>query len=80
MNELIAPFLLMTRNGLPLHMVYLFFKSFLHKNLPTMFADQNFKPLQAMFLLFRLMLRYFDPRMSAFFLINNIEPQSFVTS
>jgi Rab-GTPase-TBC domain len=80
MNEIVAPFLIMKRFGLPLHMVYLLFKSFLHLCLPTMFADQNFKPLQAMFLLFRLLLRYFDPRLSTFFLVNNIEPQLFITS
>lgn len=79
MNEIVAPFLLMARHGLPLHMVYLLFKTFLHKYLPTMFADQNFKPLQAMFLLFRLILRYIDPRLSTFFLVNHIEPQLFLT-
>ena len=79
MNEIVAPFIIMARDGLPLHMVYLYFKSFLHICLPTMFADQHFKPLQAMFLLFRLLLRYFDPRLSTFFLMNHIEPELFVT-
>ncbi|OMJ96321.1 hypothetical protein SteCoe_53 [Stentor coeruleus] len=80
MNEIMAPFLLMAREGLSLSSVYLGFKNFLHKHLPTMFADQSFKPLQAMFLIFRLLLRYFDPRLSTFFLINHVEPQAFVTS
>ena len=44
-----------------------------------MFADNHFKPLQAMFLIFKLMLRYYDPRLSTFFLLNNIEPQLFGT-
>ena len=79
MNEIVAPFFLMTRQGVSLQMTYLLFKSFLHKFLPTMFADKHFKPLQAMFLIFKLILRYFDPRLSAFFVLNNIEPQLFVT-
>ncbi|OMJ71352.1 hypothetical protein SteCoe_30458 [Stentor coeruleus] len=80
MNEIMAPFLLMAREGFSLSSVYVGFKNFLHKHLPTMFADQSFKPLQAMFLIFRLLLRYFDPRLSTFFLVNHVEPQSFVTS
>lgn len=80
MNEIMAPFLLMSREGLPLHLVYLSFKSFLHQYLPTMYADHSFKPLQGMFIYFKLLLRYFEPRLSTFFVVNNIEPQSFVTS
>lgn len=80
MNEIMAPFLLMSRNGLPLHMVYLFFKSFIHTYLPTMFVDHEFRPLQAMFLLFKLLLRYHEPRVSSFFLSNHISPELFVTS
>ena len=80
MNEIMAPFLLMSRQGLPLHMVYLFFKSFIHTYLPTMFVDHEFRPLQAMFLLFRLLLRYHEPRISSFFLVNSISPELFVTS
>jgi hypothetical protein len=79
MNEILAPFLYMARDGLVLCQVYQYFKSFLHKYLPTMYADQSFKPLQAMFMLFKLLLRYFDPRLSTFFLVNHIEPQSFMT-
>lgn len=80
MNEIMAPFVLMTRKGLPLHMSYQFFKSFVHTYLATMFVDHTFRPLQAMFLLFRLLLRYHEPRMSSFFLANNISPELFVTS
>jgi GTPase-activating protein len=80
MNEIMAPFLLMTREGLPIHMAYLFFKSFVHSHLPTMFVDHQFRPLQAMFFLFRLLLRYHEPRISSFFLANHISPELFVTS
>lgn len=80
MNEIMAPFLYLSREGLPLFQVYQCFKSFLHKYLPTMYADQSFKPLQGMFLLFKLLLRYYDPRLSTFFVVNQIEPQTFVTS
>jgi Rab-GTPase-TBC domain len=79
MNEIMAPFLLLSRQGLPLHMVYLFFKSFVHTYLPTMFIDHAFRPLQAMFKLFKLLLRYHEPYLSSYFLHYNISPEFFGT-
>jgi hypothetical protein len=80
MNEIMAPFLLIARNNRKLHSVYLFFKQFVHVTLGSMFADHEFRPLQAMFLIFRLLLRYHEPRMSNFMQINQVSPECYLTS
>lgn len=38
-NEICAPFVLMTRDGLPLPQAYLCFKQFIKQNLTSMFSD-----------------------------------------
>lgn len=80
MNEICAPFVLMTREGVPEEVCYKFFTAFIEINLTTMFADQEFRPLQAFFLVFRIVLRYHEPRLSAFFQMNKITPELYTTS
>ena len=85
LNEHCAPFILMTRENLSLSTAYLLFKKFISMNLSSMFSDnvrliQDFRPLQACFLIFRLVLRYHEPRLSAFFQMNRIIPELFSSS
>ncbi|CAG9315508.1 TBC1D23_6 [Blepharisma stoltei] len=81
LNELIAPFILMNRLcQIPSHVAYGFFKSFMQLCLPTMFRDNELRPLQALFLTFRLLLRYHDPTLCAFLFMNGITPELFATS
>ena len=75
LNEVLAPFMLFLREGLSLCKVYLYFKNFVKNYLPCMFVDKDFKALQAQFLLFRLLIRYYDPELSVFLAANNIEPE-----
>lgn len=42
MNEICAPFVLMTRKGVSTHLVYQYFKGFIEIIMPTMFADPVF--------------------------------------
>ena len=39
MNEICAPFVLMTRQGIKNHIAYQYFKGFIEINMPTMFVD-----------------------------------------
>ena len=39
LNEICAPFVLMTRSGLSEQLAYQYFKAFIEINMPTMFAD-----------------------------------------
>ena len=39
LNEICAPFVLMTRDGLPLNLAYVYFKHFIQQNLSSMFSD-----------------------------------------
>ena len=75
LNEVLAPFMIFLRDGLSLCKVYLYFKNFVKNYLPCMFVDKEFKALQAQFLLFRLLIRYYDPEISIFLAANNIEPE-----
>ena len=75
LNEVLAPFMIFLREGLSLCKVYLYFKNFVKNYLPCMFIDKEFKALQAQFLLFRLLIRYYDPEVSIFLAANNIEPE-----
>lgn len=80
MNEIMAPFLLLARERLALHSVYLIFKSFVHAVLGNMFVDNEFRPLQAMFLVYRILLRYHEPRISSFMQLNHTSPECYLTS
>lgn len=42
MNEIMAAFVLLTREGLPKYMAYVFFVRFIESYVPTMFADNVF--------------------------------------
>jgi hypothetical protein len=75
LNEVLAPFMLFMRDGVSMCNVYLYFKQFIKNYLPSMFVDKEFKALQAQFLLFRLLIRYFDSEVSVFLAANNIEPE-----
>lgn len=85
LNEICAPFLLMIRDGVSDCVAYNLFQQFVVQHLTTMFSDnvrikQDFRPLQAFFLIFRLVLRYHEPRLSAFFQMNRISPELYSSS
>ena len=42
MNEILAPFLLLNRNKIPLHICYTCFKNLIKKLIPTLFMDDVF--------------------------------------
>lgn len=42
MNEILAPFLLLTRRNIPAYVCYTCFKSFVEKFIPTLFVDEVF--------------------------------------
>ena len=75
LNEVLAPFMLFMRDGVSMCNVYLYFKQFISLYLPSMFVDKEFKALQTQFLLFRLLIRYFDSEISVFLAAHNIEPE-----
>ena len=39
MNEVMVPFLLACRQGMPIHLAYLCYKEFINRSLKTMFSD-----------------------------------------
>jgi hypothetical protein len=39
MNEILVPFLLLSRQGIPKHIIYTCFSNFIEKFLPTLFQD-----------------------------------------
>ncbi|CAG9312463.1 TBC1D23_5 [Blepharisma stoltei] len=80
MNELMAPFLLMTRKGIALHEAYASFKKFIQITLPTMFIDNAFRPLHGLFLIFNLLFRYHEPDLCSFFQENTVYPECYATS
>ena len=85
MNELLVPFLLLMRQGLSKNEAYTFFQRFIKIMLPTMFIDevlskQTFRPLQGLFVIFRLLLRYHSPSLTALFDLHEITPDYYVTS
>ena len=85
LNEICAPFLMMMRDGVPVNTAYHLFTQFVIQHLTTMFSDpvlsiQDFRPMQAFFLIFRLVLRYHEPRLSAFFQMNRISPELYSSS
>lgn len=67
------------RDGLSLCEAYVFFRNFIRMQLKSMFMDPHFKPVQAIFLIFRLVLKYEDPIMMNYFLQNNVYPEHFAT-
>ena len=76
---------MMTREGVAVKTAYHLFAQFVVQHLTTMFSDpvlakQDFRPLQAFFLIFRLVLRYHEPRLSAFFQMNRISPELYSSS
>lgn len=66
MNEIMAVFLPLTRHGVEDWIVYRMFAGFIEAVLPTMFQDGAFRPIQALFHLFRLILVYHRPQIMNF--------------
>lgn len=84
MNEIMAPFILMMRDGISLQQAYCLFDNFIDLALPKMFGTviviQDFKPLHALFVVFKLLLRYHEPEISAHLHNHGISPELFSTS
>ncbi|CAG9323060.1 unnamed protein product [Blepharisma stoltei] len=79
LNEVLAPFLLFFRDGLSLCKVFLYFSNFIKNYLPLMFVDKEFKALETQFILYRLLLRYYDPELSSFLNYYKIGPELYAT-
>ena len=79
MNEVLAPFIFLGRQGLSLLQIYQMYSNFMKTYLRTTYEDEEFRPLQAQFLIFRLLVRYHDPRFSAFLNDFGVGPELFAT-
>jgi len=73
MNYVLCPFYLLKLKDSD--EVYLFYDAFLRKYLPNTFTDSEFGALQCIFRLFKLLLQYHDPELSAFLDQNEIPPE-----
>ncbi|OMJ92604.1 hypothetical protein SteCoe_4614 [Stentor coeruleus] len=80
MNEILAPFLLLNRQNIPLHVCYICFKNFVAKFIPTLFVDDSFKPLNGLFIITKLILKYHLPDISTCFNNNEITPDIYMTT
>ncbi|OMJ79291.1 hypothetical protein SteCoe_20712 [Stentor coeruleus] len=80
MNEVLAPFLLMTRIGVSSNEAYTFFSLFIQRTLPCMFKDDSFQPVHVHFGIFRLLLRYHNPRITSLFEEHQITPSLYASS
>ncbi|CAG9317575.1 TBC1D23_8 [Blepharisma stoltei] len=78
MNEIMVLFVLMIREGISLQQAYCLFESFIQQVLPKMFGT-DFKPLHALFIIFKLLLRYHEPVLSSYFHTHGISPELFST-
>lgn len=79
MNEVLAPFLFLGRQSLSPLQIYHMYSSFMRNYLRSTYEDEEFRPLQAQFLIFRLLVRYHDPRFSAFLNDLGVGPELFAT-
>lgn len=77
MNEVLAPFMLFSKCGLSLCLVYKMYKKFISRFLQDMFSDEEFTVLESQFILFRLILRYCDPELCFFLGRQKIGPELF---
>ncbi|CAG9325901.1 unnamed protein product [Blepharisma stoltei] len=80
MNEVIGPFVYMMRDGIPIHKVYSCFENFVGVCLPYLFIDKSLRPVQGLFLIFKLLLRYHEPVICNFLQSKCITPELFATS
>jgi hypothetical protein len=85
MNEIFAPFFLLSRQGVPLHVCYTCFQKFVGNFIPTLFVDdvihrQTFTPLAGLFHITRLILQYHMPEIDACFKAHEITPDVYMTS
>ncbi|OMJ68232.1 hypothetical protein SteCoe_34378 [Stentor coeruleus] len=80
MNEILAPFLLLNRHNIPLHICYICFKNFVAKFIPTLFVDDSFRPLSGLFIITKLILKYHLPDISTCFSNNEITPDIYMTT
>ncbi|OMJ79405.1 hypothetical protein SteCoe_20559 [Stentor coeruleus] len=80
MNEILAPFLLLNRHNVPLHICYTCFKNFVAKFIPTLFVDDAFKPLSGLYVITKLILKYHLPDLSTCFSNNEITPDIYMTT
>jgi len=79
LNEVLAPFLLLQREGLTDAECYSCFKAFVQQYLLPWYIDQDFRMLRAAFFVFRLMLKYHDSRFSLYLANANIGPELYST-
>lgn len=77
MNEVAAPFLLLSRDSLS--KAYLLFHLFMKRHLRDFFDDEEFISLQIFLKLFDLLLQYHDPELRDFLKKNDLTPELFAT-
>ncbi|OMJ78598.1 hypothetical protein SteCoe_21522 [Stentor coeruleus] len=80
MNEILVPFLVLCRYGMPYYIAYTCFKEFINSCLKTMFQDETFRPLQGWFIIMNLLLKYHSPKISNFLQDHDITPELYTTS
>ena len=79
LNELMAPFLILGRQGLTRSKIYLYFRNFIRDYMPALFIDTEFRALQALMLLYNGLLRYFDPELSVLLEDLSIGPELYAS-
>ena len=79
LNEVLAPFIYLQREGLSDTECYHCFKSFVQQYLLPLYIDHDFRPLRALFFIFRLILKYHDSRFSQYFSNAHISPELYST-
>lgn len=79
LNEVLAPFVLLMREGLSTEECYLCFQTFVALFLKPFYVDKDFRLLRAQFFVLRLMLKYHEPRFSAFLKQCSIGPELYST-
>lgn len=79
LNEVLAPFILLQREGLSDAECYACFKAFVQQYLLPWYVDQDFRALRATFFVFRLLLKYHDSRFSLYLANANIAPELYST-
>ena len=79
LNELLAPFVVLMKEGCGLNEIYLMFSSFVDKFLHNVFVEEDFRVLEALLMLLRLFVRYYDPEVLKFLNENGIGPELFAT-
>jgi hypothetical protein len=79
LNEILAPFILLTDPPQPSALAYCLFRRLCERYLPTMFASKEIGPLQFELRVFHELVLYFDPELCIFLDNSQMTPQVYAT-